>query len=71
MVIWRWFSFMGGGEAPFDGAWLLLWDLGLNTKGAQKMMMTMPILVHASEDGSKLSIWAWCLRRIAVGYMSL
>ena len=59
------------GEVPVDGAWLSLWDLSPNTKGARKMMTTMPMAVHASEDGSKLSIWAWCLRQFAVGYASL
>ena len=45
------------GEVPVDGAWwVVVGDLGLNTMGARRMMTTMPIAVHASEDGSKLSI---------------
>ena len=74
VCLWRWLfgnHSLLWGEVPVDGAWLSLWDLGPNTKGARKMMTTMPIAVHASEDGSKLLIWAWCLRRIAVGYASL
>jgi hypothetical protein len=46
----------GGGFLLTEHGGLSLWDLGLNTEGARKVKTTMPIAVHASEDGGKSSI---------------
>lgn len=43
---------------PVDGAWWVAAVVGFRSEcgGSRRMTTTMPIAVHTSEDGSKLSI---------------